>query len=131
MNILLYVGTLVLLPLIDSVWLLSTGALYKKWLAPLFAPTVNFVPVIFFYLIYAFGVAYFVIAPALRGGRSLSHTLLAGALFGLVAYATYDLTNNATLRDWPLRVTFMDMAWGAVLTGLVSVIMLAVLRHFQ
>lgn len=117
--------------LIDSVWLFSTGGVYKKWLGHLFAPTFNFIPAVIFYLLYAFGVVYFVLSPALKSGASLTHIFISGALFGLIAYATYDLTNNATLRDWPLQVTLIDMVWGAFLTGLVSVITLVVYKYVK
>ena len=67
---------------------------------------------------------FFVISPAMKQGTSLLNIFLYGALFGLVAYATYDLTNHATMRDWPLHVTLLDMAWGALLTGATSVIVI-------
>lgn len=67
------------------------------------------------------GLVIFVITPAVEKG-SWMYALLLGALFGLIAYATYDLTNLATLKDWPLLVTIVDLAWGAVLAASVSVI---------
>jgi len=131
MSILLYIYVLVSMALIDSVWLFSTGGIYKKWLGHLFAPTFNFIPAVIFYLLYALGVVYFVLSPGLRSGASYTNIFISGALFGLIAYATYDLTNNATLRDWPLQVTFIDMVWGAFLTGLVSVITLVVYKYVK
>jgi uncharacterized membrane protein len=82
---------------------------------------VNWPPAIAFYLLFVVGLVFFVIAPALTKG-SWVHALLAGALFGLIAYATYDLTNLATLTDWPLLLTLVDLAWGAVLAASVSVV---------
>ena len=131
MNFLIYVYVLVTMVIADSIWLFSTGTLYRTWLGHLFAPTFNFIPAIFFYLLYGFGVVYFVISPAFRAGTSLTQLFISGALFGLIAYATYDLTNNATLRNWPLQVTFIDMAWGTFLTGLVSVVALTLYKHFK
>lgn len=131
MNIITYAVTLGALAVLDVVWLFSMGGLYKKWLGHLFAPTVNFTPAVIFYLLYALGVAYFVIAPAVRSGSSLLQTFAIGAFLGLLAYATYDLTNHATMKAWPLQVTIIDMAWGALLTGLVSVMAVAILNYFK
>lgn len=116
---------------LDAIWLFSTGAQYKKWLGHLFADKVNFVPAVIFYLIYTFGVVFFVVWPAIKGGASIPAVLLSGALFGLVAYATYDLTNHATMKDWPIVVTVLDMAWGAILTGAASVAAVVIHRYFN
>lgn len=131
MNIFLYIYTLLALAIMDAVWLFSTGAQYKKWLGHLFADTVNFVPAIIFYLVYTAGVVFFVVSPAIKNGAGPSSVLLSGALLGLVAYATYDLTNHATLQDWPLIVTMLDMVWGAVLTGVASIAAVYIYRHFN
>ncbi|MEN9622209.1 MAG: hypothetical protein RLZZ67_643 [Candidatus Parcubacteria bacterium] len=131
MNTLLYIYTILSLAVIDAVWLFSTGAQYKKWLGHLFADTVNFVPAIIFYLIYTFGVVFFVVSPAVKNSTGLLTVLLSGAILGLVAYGTYDLTNHATMRDWPLVVTLLDMAWGALLTGTASVIAVSIYRYFN
>ncbi len=131
MKILIYIYALLALAILDAIWLFSTGAQYKKWLGHLFADKVNFIPAIIFYLLYTFGVVFFVAWPAIKGGTSLPMVLLSGALFGLIAYATYDLTNHATMRSWPLIVTCIDMVWGAVLTGIVSVAAVAIHRYFN
>lgn len=131
MNIIIYISTLVVLAILDAVWLFSMGTNYSTWLGHLFAPKVNFIPVVVFYLIYALGVTFFVTSPALKNGTSLWVLFATGALFGLVAYATYDLTNQATLQAWPTTVTLIDMAWGALLTGLTSVIVVSVISHFK
>ena len=78
-----------------------------------------------FYLLYGTGMVTFVILPA----RHVRDALLRGALFGLIAYATYDLTNQATLRDWPWRVTFTDLAWGAFVTGTSCLVAYLVVRR--
>ncbi len=117
-----YIITLITIAIIDVGWLFSMGSKYRTWLDHLFADSVNFVPAVIFYLIYTFGLVFFVIFPAMKQGTSLLNIFLYGALFGLVAYATYDLTNHATMRDWPLLVTIIDMAWGALLTGATAVV---------
>ncbi len=131
MNIALYFYTLITLALIDAVWLFSTGAKYKEWLGHLFASTPNFIPAIIFYLLYTFGLVYFVINPALKNGASLAQVCITGALFGLIAYATYDLTNHATMKDWPYFVTIIDMVWGMILTGITSVIVVYISKHLN
>ena len=134
MNIILYILTLFVLLIFDATWLYSTGAQYKVWLGHLFSPTVNFIPAIIFYLLYAFGIVYFILAPAIAKGSSLADgiwgVLISGLLFGLICYATYDLTNNATMLRWPIIVTIIDMIWGTVLTGLTSVIVFAIFKKF-
>lgn len=118
-----YISVLASLFILDGIWLASTGkAFYGKHLAHLMAPSVSLLPVILFYLIYACGITVFVIFPALRSGVSLGHVFLFGALLGFVAYGAYDFTNQATLRDWPIMVTIVDLVWGALLTGMASMI---------
>ena len=84
-------------------------------------PNINWTAAILFYLLFIVGLVIFVISPAIEKGSWLL-ALLYGALFGLITYATYDLTNLATLKDWPLLVTAIDLAWGAVLAASVSII---------
>lgn len=107
---------------LDMVWL---GVISKKFYAAqlgfLMKPNINWVAAISFYLLFIAGLIVFVISPAL-GKHSWMHAALLGALFGLVTYATYDLTNLATMKDWPLLVTFVDLAWGAVLSASVATI---------
>lgn len=81
-----------------------------------------------FYVIYTVGVVFFVVTPALAGSLSVWQVVLRGALFGLVAYATYDLTNQATLANWSTIVTVVDLIWGAVLTGVAGVIAYLILK---
>ena len=102
----------------DFGWLTLTGnILYRPVLGPMLADRPRLAPAIAFYLLYQLGVAVFAVAPA-AAERRPSRAAARGALFGLVAYATYDLTNQATLRNWSTRLTLADMAWGAVVTGL-------------
>jgi len=83
--------------------------------------TVNWTAAITFYLIYIVGILIFAVAPALDS-QSFMKALVFGALFGFFTYATYDFTNLATLKDWPLSVVVVDVMWGAVLSGSVAVI---------
>lgn len=105
----------ILLPfcLLDAVWLTVMGRLvYKPTLGDILLTDVNLPPAIAFYLIYPLGILIFASLPALKA-ESVTPALIYGALFGALAYATYDLTNHATLRDWTLQITLMDIAWGA------------------
>jgi uncharacterized membrane protein len=91
-------------------------SLYRQRLGELLAPEFRLAPAIGFYVLYLFGVTWFAIAPAMTDGGWRKATLN-GALLGLVAYGTYDLTNQATLRIWPVLVTLLDLLWGAFLTA--------------
>ena len=114
---------------IDGVWLATmTSRFYKKNLGNLLAEKANFLAAGLFYAIYVVGVLAIIINPALENKYSYVKTFVHGALFGLVAYSTYDLTNQATLKNWPVIVTVVDMLWGALLTGLVSVVALRIIK---
>lgn len=105
--------------LIDIIWLgLVAKDFYQTHLGFIMGP-VNWTAAIIFYLLYIIGIVVFAVSPALTA-QSLQKAILLGALFGFMAYATYDLTNLATLKDWPLIVVLVDMAWGTVLTGTVA-----------
>jgi uncharacterized membrane protein len=107
---------------IDMVWLgLVAKNFYRVQIGHLMKADVNWMAAIIFYLIFIAGLVVFVIAPAMAKG-SWTQAFLLGALLGLVCYATYDLTNLAVAKDWPLLVTIVDLIWGAVLAALVSVI---------
>lgn len=105
---------------IDMVWLgFIAKNMYRKYLGNFLSDTVNWKAAIIFYLIFIVGIFIFAIMPAVEKS-SVGKAVLLGALFGFFTYATYDLTNLATLKDWPLPIVFIDMAWGAVLTASVS-----------
>lgn len=107
---------------IDILWLgLIAKNFYANHLGFLMKTQVNWPVAILFYVIFLVGLVIFVISPAMTKG-SWTHALMYGALFGLVTYATYDLTNLATLKDWPVIVTIVDLIWGMVLSASVSVI---------
>jgi uncharacterized membrane protein len=104
----------------DLVWLgLVAKNFYRNHIGFLMKSDINWTAAISFYLLFIVGLVLFVITPAIEK-NSWTHAFLFGALFGLITYATYDLTNLATLKDWPLLVTIVDLAWGAVLAALVS-----------
>ena len=105
---------------IDMLWLgLVARSFYQQHLGFLIAPSPNWIAAIIFYLLFVVGLLVFVVLPGL-GANSLKTTLARAALFGLITYATYDLTNLATLKDWPVLISIVDMAWGMVLSVLVS-----------
>jgi uncharacterized membrane protein len=119
-------STAVAFGLLDGAWLtLMSPRLYKPALGPLLADKINPGAALAFYAIYLCGLVYFAVWPALQSGRWQA-ALLNGAALGLVAYATYDLTNQATLRIWPARVTILDLAWGAFASALAATIGYAV-----
>jgi len=107
---------------IDMVWLAVVAKnFYQQQIGFLMKPNINWVAAIIFYLLFIAGLVVFVISPAVVK-HSWVHAILFGALFGLIAYATYDLTNLATMKDWPLLVTIVDLIWGTVLAASISVI---------
>jgi uncharacterized membrane protein len=116
----LYFAMLIAFFAIDMVWLgLVARTFYRKQLGFLLTPTTNWIAALLFYLLFILGILVFVVMPGLQD-NSLKATLLRAALFGLVTYATYDLTNLATIKNWPLLITVIDMAWGTVLSMAVS-----------
>jgi len=105
---------------IDGLWLTFIAKnFYAKHLGFLMTKTPNLTAALIFYVIYVFTMVVLIITPALQKG-SLMTAILTGALFGLCAYATYDLTNLATIKDWPLLVTIVDLIWGTVLSAAVA-----------
>jgi uncharacterized membrane protein len=116
-----YLLTTIVFFAIDMVWLgLVAKNIYQKYLGALLSETVNWAAAIIFYLIFIVGIFIFVIIPAVEK-QSVVRAIVLGAIFGFIAYATYDLTNYATLKGFPLNIVFIDLAWGATLTAMVSV----------
>ncbi|MBW6424479.1 DUF2177 family protein [Rhizobium sp. XQZ8] len=112
-----YVSTAIVFLGIDSIWLgVIAPAFYRKHLGEMLLDQPNFVAAGLFYLIYIGGIVYFAVAPALQGGGWVQ-AAIAGAMLGFVAYATYDLTNWATLKNWSPAIVVADLAWGTVLTA--------------
>jgi len=118
----LYLITFVAFLGIDMIWLgLVARNLYRNNLGFIMATKPNWLAAIIFYLLFILGLLIFVILPGLKE-NDLGVTLLRAALFGLITYATYDLTNLATLKDWPVFITVVDMVWGTTLSVAVSYI---------
>lgn len=103
----------------DLLWLgVIAKGFYQTNIGHLLGP-VNWPAAVAFYLIFLLGLTYFALMQSLESG-SFATAMMLGALYGFFTYATYDLTNMATLRDWPLVLTLVDIAWGTLLGGLVA-----------
>lgn len=113
-----YLAALAIFIPLDMAWLAATASrFYRPALGDILLAHANMTPALVFYAAYPAGLMLFAIMPALRAGRMLG-ALRLGALFGLFAYGTYDLTNQATLRNWTSTLTLVDMAWGSTVSGL-------------
>jgi uncharacterized membrane protein len=116
----MYLIALIIFIAIDALWLgLVAPKFYKAQIGHLMTEKPNLIAALVFYLIFIVGVVYFVVNPAIEAGE-ISKVLIAGALFGFITYATYDLTNLATLKDWPMTVTIVDLIWGTTLSTLIG-----------
>lgn len=125
-----YAVVLVVFMGVDLIWLgFIAKNLYAKYLGHLLSPNVNWLAAIIFYLLFIVGILVFVLQPALSDGN-ITQLIFRAALFGLITYATYDLTNLATLKDWPVTITVIDLIWGTSLSTLVSVISYIILIRF-
>jgi len=121
-----YLVTLLIFVGIDLVWLTFVGGpVYREALGDLLLPSVRMQPALAFYLIYPLGLTMFAVHPGLTGG-TIANAMLAGALYGFFTCATYDLTNHATLRNWTMAVTAMDIGWGCVLGAITAAAALAI-----
>lgn len=111
----LFFITFVVFFVIDMLWLgLIAKNIYQQQIGTLLKKDVNWTAAIIFYVLFIIGLVVFVIQPAVVADRFVD-VLLYGALFGLITYATYDLTNLATMKDWPIKITLIDLAWGTFL----------------
>jgi uncharacterized membrane protein len=118
----LYLIVLGVFFLIDMFWLgIVAKGFYRRYLGHFLNPRVNWASAVLFYLLFIVGLLVFAIRPALVRGAPFD-ALWLGGLFGLICYATYDLTNLATLKEWPLIVTVIDLLWGTVLGATVSLV---------
>ena len=125
-----YVIALVIFLAIDMIWLtLIAKSLYAQHLGYLMAPKAKLLVAFLFYLLFVLGLQFFVLNPALANG-SWQTALFAGMFFGLITYATYDLTNLATVRDWPVLITAIDLVWGSVVSGVTALLSFLVIRKF-
>lgn len=113
----LFSALLPLMVLVDLLWIgVVMSGFYRGQIGHLMSGSVQWPSAAAFYLLFVVGLIYFAVMPGVMSG-SLGKTFLIGAFLGLIAYGTYDLTNHATLKDWPLMMTVIDMAWGAFLSG--------------
>lgn len=116
----LYLATLVVFFAVDMLWLgLIARTFYKRHLGFIMAADVNWYAALIFYFLFILGILVFVVLPGIKE-NALPMMLIKAALFGLITYATYDLTNLATIKNWPLIITVADLIWGMVLTSIVS-----------
>ena len=132
MNILfylkLYALTVPVFFIIDLIWLgVVARGFYQKNLKYILSPNVNWTAAIIFYLMYIAGIRIFAVLPGIAKD-SVRHAALWGALFGFFTYATYDLTNLALLKDWPLNIVVVDILWGVVLCTVVSMLSFYIAR---
>ena len=112
-----YISTAVVFFALDYLWLTRIAiGFYREQIGSLMLASPNFAAAGVFYLFYVVGVVHFAVMPAVSAG-SLVTALINGALLGLLAYGTYDMTNLATLKGWSLQMSLVDMAWGAFLTA--------------
>lgn len=126
-----FAAVLVIMAIIDGAWLATMSkSFYGVRLKHLMAVSPNLLPAIIFYLIYAIALAVIVVVPGAKGTPDYLNVFLIGFLFGLAAYGTYDLTNQATLKEWPALVTIVDLTWGSLLTGTVSAAAVFVTKYF-
>jgi uncharacterized membrane protein len=118
----LYALTVPVFFIIDLIWLgVVAKGFYQKNLKYILSPHVNWPAAIIFYLVYIAGILIFAVLPGIARD-SLRHAALWGGLFGFFTYATYDLTNLALLKDWPLNIVVVDILWGVVLCTVVATI---------
>jgi uncharacterized membrane protein len=125
-----YLATALVFLGIDSIWLTLTATrLYRPLLGDMLVDGFNLTPAILFYLIYIAGIVYFAVQPAFATNSAMTATVN-GAILGFVAYATYDLTNQATLKNWPVQITIADLCWGTVLSASAATLGFLIARHF-
>ena len=117
-HVIAYVATLIVFGILDALWLWTmSGRIYRPVLGDILLSDLRMAPALVFYFLYPVGLTFFAIAPALKSGDWLTAVLYA-AFFAIVAYGTYDLTNYATLRNWNLEITIIDMAYGAIVSAI-------------
>lgn len=125
-----YLITFVVYFAIEMVWLLLIAKnLYAKYIGHLMADKPNLVVSLVYFIIVIAGLIFFAINPAIEK-NSLSYAILAGVIFGFMTYATYTMTNLATLKDWPMIIAFVDIAWGTLLNGLTAGISFYIINFF-
>lgn len=120
LNLKLYLAMVPVFFVVDMLWLgVIAAEFYQEQIGHLLSPRVDWVAALAFYLLFIAGIQYFAVLPGLAAGR-VRVAAFNGALFGFFTYMTYELTNRATLPDWPLVLVFADTAWGVVLCTVVA-----------
>lgn len=128
--LLVFIITMVIFAAIDLIWLgYLAKNLYQQKIGFLMADKINWIAALIFYIIYISGILYFVIFPSLETGEWQT-ALLKGTILGVLCYGTYDLTNMATLKNWPYEIVIIDILWGAFLTGLTSTLSYIIAQKF-
>jgi len=118
----LYLIALPVFFIIDMIWLgLVARNFYRSQIGFLMKTNINWLAAIIFYFLFIAGLVFFVLSPAIEK-RNLNYAIMAAIFYGLLTYSTYDLTNLATLKDWPVLVTIVDIIWGMILSVSVSLI---------
>lgn len=120
-NVIAYVAALIVFGILDAIWLWTmSGRIYRPVLGDILLSDLRMAPALVFYFLYPVGLTFFAIAPALKSGDWLTAALYA-AFLAILAYGTYDLTNYATLRNWNLEITVIDLAYGAIVSAISAV----------
>ncbi|MGB4759189.1 MAG: DUF2177 family protein [Candidatus Saccharimonadales bacterium] len=123
-----YIVAALLFVIIDAVWLTTLAPkFYRKHMGSMLRKKPDLFAAVIFYAVYILGIVVFALSPALREG-SVWYALGLGGLLGFVMYATYDLTNQSTLKNWPKIVTVVDLAWGTFITATVSLLAFLIFR---
>lgn len=131
-NLIAYLAALIPMLALDAIWLsVMVKTFYVKHIGDLMSSKPNLWPAVVFYVLYICGVLFFVVLPAIRGEFSLGKVFFIGAFLGMLTYMTYDLTNQATLKNWATIVTVVDILWGAFITGLAATISVWFTRMFM
>lgn len=126
----LYLIALPVFFIIDMIWLgLVAKNFYRSQIGFLMKTNINWIAAILFYLLFIAGLIFFVLSPSVEK-HSLTYLIMTAAFYGLLTYATYDLTNLATLKGWPLLITVIDLIWGMVLSVSVSLISYLIALRF-
>lgn len=126
-----YLITFIIFLIIDFIWLgILAKDFYRKQLGFLMKTDFNLAAAFIFYLIFTAGIVFFVLNKALALS-SWQYALFVGSFFGFITYSTYDLTNLATIKDWPLIITIIDLIWGSFLGGVTSLLSYHVIKFFQ
>lgn len=123
-----FIGSFLVLTSLDILFLgYLMSDYYKRLMSPAVTIEFSLLPAFLFYFVYVIAILYFVVLPNVNE-TNIWKIILTGAAFGFVCYATYDLTNYATIKNWPLKLVFIDLAWGTFITALTSLVTYKILN---